>query len=257
MKYTKLFQILSVILGLATCGIHLTGDNLKELLEGAPPVIPHTVRTEFKCQHCHQIVHRPESSHLDRKNCRQCHVSLAANENHLMLDIEWDAFPGSWEAAEIPIPPQELRVVDTYIGAPPVIPHSTAWTKDCRECHTAGPDRSFASTHLDRQNCTQCHVSLAVMESRQFLEVDPMAFQVDWTSPVTATKQGRRNPAKKPTMIPHETEGLEDCLMCHSPEDTMSMATTHPERKNCAQCHIASASDEGRKFLTQTLTELK
>ena len=235
----------------------MNGETKVITLEGAPPTVPHVIRTDYKCQHCHLINKNPGTSHLLRNNCQQCHVSVASNEKHLLIELDWDQFEGFWEAESIEAPEPALHLVQTYEGAPPSIPHSTVWANNCVDCHKSTMDRGPATAHPDRGNCTQCHVSLAIMDSRQFLKSDPVAFQVGWTSPVTALKQGRRNPAKLPPVMPHEIEGYEDCLMCHSPEDTMGLATTHPERNSCIQCHISTATTEGRKFLTQSLTELK
>jgi nitrate reductase cytochrome c-type subunit len=182
---------------------------------------------------------------------------VAETEHHLMLEMDWDAFPGTWAAIPIPGPEPEVHLAHTYEGAPPVVPHSTEWAGNCTACHTAGPTTSISPDHLERKNCTQCHVSIATIEHRQFMAMDPAAFQVEWTSPVTAFKQGRRNLSKPPTVVPHEIEGMEDCLDCHSPEDPLGMGTTHPDRASCTQCHINSATDERRKFLTSTLRTLK
>ena len=46
-----------------------------------------------------------------------------------------------------------------------------------------------------------------------------------------------------PPPIPHGLQLRENCLSCHSgsgaPKD---IATTHPERVNCMQCHVANAA---------------
>jgi len=235
----------------------LDGEDNAPVLEGAPPSIPHAVRSDYKCQHCHMINNNPGTSHLLRNNCQQCHVSIATNEKHQMLEMDWDQFAGFWEAGKIEASEPVKHLTETFEGAPPAIPHSTVWASNCKDCHSSDLRKGLATSHPDRGNCTQCHVSIATMESRQFLEMDPLAFRVDWISPVTSMKQGRRNPAKLPTVIPHAIEGYEDCLMCHSPDDTMGLATTHPERKNCIQCHVTEATTEDRKFLTQSLIELK
>ena len=248
--------VLAIAVGAGFVAV-LNGQTNAITLQGAPPTIPHAIRSDYKCQHCHTINNNPGTSHLLRNNCLQCHVSIAANEKHQMLEMDWDQFAGYWDARPIETTLPEKGVVESYVGAPPAIPHSTTWTKNCQDCHSSNMKNGPVTSHPDRGNCTQCHVSIAVMESRQFLELDPAAFLVEWTSPVTLQKQGRRNPSLKPTVIPHEIQGYEDCLMCHSPEDTMGLATTHPERKNCIQCHVTEATTEDRKFLTQSLTELK
>jgi nitrate reductase cytochrome c-type subunit len=241
--------VLAGILGLTGFAITLHSENAAMELEGAPPVIPHAVRPELNCSHCHSIVHRPGSLHLARKNCQQCHVSLAANEQHLMLDIDWEAYAGTWTSTAIPEAQRAPHVVETYEGAPPSIPHSTVWANNCTDCHVDSMASEFSIDHFERKNCTQCHVSDAVLDSRQFMEVDTSPFEADWISPVTSMKQGRRNPSRKPNVIPHETEDMEDCLSCHAPDDTIGLATMHPERKNCQQCHVSTATVEGRKFL--------
>lgn len=257
MKSRKPACVQLAIAGVAGLVAVLNGQTNAVTLQGAPPAIPHAIRSDYKCQHCHTINNNPGTSHLLRNNCLQCHVSIATNEKHQMLEMDWDQFAGYWEAESIGAPAREMDIVESYEGAPPSIPHSTTWTKNCQDCHSSNMKNGPVTSHPDRGNCTQCHVSIATMESRQFLEPDPAAFQVGWASAVTARKQARRNPAMQPTVIPHEINGYEDCLMCHSPEDTMGLATTHPERKNCIQCHVTEATTEDRKFLTQSLTELK
>ncbi len=253
----KAVCFLAGAIALLGCWIGVYGEEIVELLEGAPPVIPHEIRTDLSCRHCHMVVHVPGELHLQRNNCQQCHVSAAATEKHLMLDIDWKAFPGTWAAEAIPVPAPKVHLVNTFEGAPPVIPHSTEWAKNCADCHTAGPTSSLGSDHLQRKNCTQCHVSIATMENRRFLQVDPTAFQVYWKSDVTTLKEGRRNASMPPTVIPHEIEGMESCLECHSPDGAKGLATTHPDRASCTQCHVSSATDDNRKFMTNSLSQLK
>ena len=207
MKSHKPACISFAVAGIAGIVAALHAEEKAPALEGAPPTIPHVIRDDYKCQHCHMINNNPGTSHLLRNNCLQCHVSIATNEKHQMLEMDWDQFAGFWEAETIADPVPEKHLVETFEGAPPAIPHSTVWAENCQACHSSGLKDGLATSHPDRGNCTQCHVAIATMESRQFLELDPLAYQVEWVSPVTLMKQGRRNPAKLPPMVPHEIEG--------------------------------------------------
>jgi nitrate reductase cytochrome c-type subunit len=42
-----------------------------------------------------------------------------------------------------------------------------------------------------------------------------------------------------PPLIPHEIEDETTCLECHRLGDNDAPITSHPERVNCVQCHIA------------------
>ena len=52
--------------------------------------------------------------------------------------------------------------------------------------------------------------------------------------------------AGMPQVIPHpvsDSASGDICLKCHGPGKVDAPATSHPERKNCTQCHVRGATD--------------
>ncbi|MCG8526385.1 MAG: hypothetical protein MI748_08405 [Opitutales bacterium] len=216
-----------------------SSENLPK--EGAPPSIPHEVRTDLSCIDCHQINKNPGVQHLARNNCLQCHVVSKTEIENSKLNLDLLKFATEWVTKPLPRPESKIHLSQTFAGAPPAIPHSTKWTQNCLECHSSSIDNAFLTSHADRQNCTQCHVSIATIEGSPFTVSADATFDVEWFSPLMEAKANRHNHSKAPTMIPHAINSRENCMDCHSPEATNRMRTTHPERKNCMQCHVPSA----------------
>jgi cytochrome c-type protein NapB len=137
-----------------------------------------------------------------------------------------------------------------YDGAPPVIPHRPAG--ECTTCHDddgtmiAGIGVAPASPHGrermegDMRRCTQCHVSsatTAMFVSSRFNGLP----QRPW-------RGGRLYEGAPPT-IPHTLQLRENCLACHAgPAARTEIATSHPERVRCRQCH---AAEEQRGTITR------
>jgi cytochrome c-type protein NapB len=147
--------------------------------DGAPPTVPHPIAQDSSaaCLACHgrglQVKDRFASkiSHPTYGgSCTQCHVATAgaftaAEAATLGAPLAENSFQGR-EA-----PPNAPRA---WPGAPPVIPHATLVRSDCMSCH--GPNGLFAlrTPHPDRQSCTQCHVSAAASDQRQFVPSPPL-----------------------------------------------------------------------------------
>jgi len=130
----------------------------RRLYEGAPPVVPHDIDElgRERCLHCHgegDAVNpdtgypSPQTPHPQRINCRQCHVTRAAQD---LFRPSTYARAGERPAAERLHP----------LG-PPYIPHRLQDREECEVCHlgpTARPD--LVPAHGSRTNCTQCHVQV-------------------------------------------------------------------------------------------------
>lgn len=146
--------------------------------DGAPPVVPHPVAQDSSaaCLACHgpglQVKDRFASkiSHPTfGGSCAQCHVSSQGAFGAADAAV-FAAAPAenSFQGAEAP--PNGPRA---WPGAPPVVPHRTLMRSDCMSCH--GPKGLFAlrTPHPERQSCSQCHVSAAASDQRQFLPAPP------------------------------------------------------------------------------------
>lgn len=126
-----------------------------------------------------------------------------------------------------------------YDGSPPVVPHEPLGAQ-CTSCHTTTgmpvPNMAYApaNPHGDAgslQNCRQCH--LFKRGEDQFAETEYVALAVD-------PKPGERLFVGAPPTIPHSTLMRANCLACHDgPSARPEIRCTHPDRVNCAQCHVA------------------
>lgn len=133
-----------------------------------------------------------------------------------------------------PEPPRER--IRAYYGAPPVIPHAVRdlGRANCLACHgdglkpVEGPP-AVSKPHATLGDCVQCHVEqhdAPLLTENQFVGLAEPRH-------VEAAYQGA------PRLIPHKLWLRENCLACHGPNGHASMRTSHPERTNCMQCHVA------------------
>lgn len=133
-----------------------------------------------------------------------------------------------------------------YDGAPPRIPHAIAQMTrpDCLGCHEQGlrvaGHVAPAMSHEPFPNCAQCHVvDLAPMPGGAAgLESDP-----PWATTFTGLDAPERGPRvwdEAPPVIPHPTRMRERCTSCHGVL-AEGLATSHPWRQSCTQCHAPSA----------------
>lgn len=143
-----------------------------------------------------------------------------------------------------------ISVSRAFWGAPPPMPHSFPQPKDdgrvCLECH-AREDRIekrqqaiVPVPHAEFSQCQQCHVPLRgdLVELGEKLESFRPSTFVGLDSPGKGT---RAHPFSPPT-IPHKTYMRDNCLSCHGPEGKQRIATPHPYRSQCQQCHVSDAS---------------
>ncbi len=136
----------------------------------------------------------------------------------------------------------ERRAFD---GAPPVIPHET-FESTCISCHNeegvAVPGVGFSppSPHVATaglsaiSRCEQCHVRVNA--------------PTPWIANAFAgirqdLRKGRRLHAEAPPVMPHPVFMRENCAACHTGSAAReAIRTTHPDRTNCRQCHVAQAT---------------
>jgi nitrate reductase (cytochrome), electron transfer subunit len=130
----------------------------------APPVIPHGVdhrTTDKTCLTCHQnvVTRQGKASvmapHPQFYNCQQCHVRSVSAEHPEPIEV-----PTNWVGLEEPT--AGLR---TQPKAPPMIPHREFLRENCLTCHSPkSPHQHLRTSHPDRSNCKQCHVSDASLQ---------------------------------------------------------------------------------------------
>ncbi|MFQ5628051.1 MAG: hypothetical protein ACE5I1_04755 [bacterium] len=124
----------------------------------------------------------------------------------------------------------ELRY---YVYAPPMIPHKIL-NRKCLDCHKTGliveGFRAPATPHPELLICQQCHV-------RADENVAPFT-QNNFAGLQEPPKLESIQPAAPP-LIPHRVFMREKCLVCHGDATRKETTQTmHPERLNCAQCHV-------------------
>ncbi len=123
-----------------------------------------------------------------------------------------------------------------YFGAPPAAPHEIGGDfSQCLACHGEQGGAGPVTPHPTRVLCQQCHVA-----------APEQATKFRGSRFVGLTRPGRapRIQPKGPPLIPHAVLLRENCLACHAlgaREDVL--ATTHPERLRCQQCHIPQIAD--------------
>jgi len=136
-----------------------------------------------------------------------------------------------------------------FDGAPPIIPHPASATNTtvCLACHEKGlwVENRFASkmSHPFYSQCTQCHVeapeeATAAWASNGFIGVQ-------WPA------HGERAFPMAPPTIPHPAFMREDCQSCHGDAGASPLRTTHPDRRNCFQCHLPTSSLDRPAFLAE------
>jgi nitrate reductase cytochrome c-type subunit len=142
-----------------------------------------------------------------------------------------------WE--ETPAGPTARRA---FAGAPPVMPHSFAGDRDgryCLECHAREDrvekrQRAIAPVpHAEFTQCQQCHVNGSRHGVPEFQPSDFEGLE-GWG------KGDRAHPFAPPT-VPHSLQTRENCLACHGPTGRQRIATPHPWRSQCLQCHVSRA----------------
>lgn len=127
----------------------------RRAFNGAPPTIPHAVDavSSAACLGCHGTgvdiagrVARP-IPHAPYENCQQCHAAE--------LDT-FESLPPFAESVFVGLP-APFEGTRAWIGAPPVIPHSSQMREECLGCHGPLGREGLRTSHPERKVCTQCH----------------------------------------------------------------------------------------------------
>jgi nitrate reductase (cytochrome), electron transfer subunit len=145
----------------------------------------------------------------------------------------------------------ELRAYD---GAPPTIPHAIDQhgAPACLSCHENGLSVNGKVarplSHALFTSCTQCHVT----------REGPMAVSEPWPQQVSEhsifvglrpPQHGARAYLAAPPQLPHRSFMRERCASCHGLW-SKGIATSHPARQSCTQCHALSASADQMPVMT-------
>ncbi|MFO0696372.1 MAG: hypothetical protein U0230_22590 [Polyangiales bacterium] len=131
-----------------------------------------------------------------------------------------------------------------YDGAPPTIPHGVdqQGAPACLACHEHGMrvnDRvAPAMSHESYASCLQCHAPERGTPTRETLA--PSVATTSSFEGTSSPTQGERAWPGAPPTIPHRTFMRERCASCHGTWAT-GLASTHPWRQSCTQCHAPSA----------------
>lgn len=147
----------------------------------------------------------------------------------------------------------ELRAYD---GAPPTIPHAIDQhgAPACLSCHEKGINVNGKVarplSHGPFTSCTQCHVT----REGPMAVSDPWPQQVSEHSTFVGLKppqHGARAYVAAPPQLPHRSFMRERCDSCHGLWAN-GIATSHPARQSCTQCHAVSASADQMPVMTFT-----
>jgi hypothetical protein len=156
------------------------------------------------------------------------------------------------------------RALRAYPGAPPLVPHGLTVDEFrgslCNTCHQRGGYSARfgayvpVTPHPELPACLQCHgTDAAIIGTALPLErADGLCGQchaparrtvslpaLDWTAPEWPRVRGGGADGTPPE-IPHDLQLRGNCLTCHAgPGAIDEIRTSHPERANCRQCHLA------------------
>ena len=165
-----------------------------------------------------------------------------------------------------------FRLLRSYPGAPPRVPHGLTAiefrTNRCNTCHERGGySQRFGAyapvnPHPEWSACLQCHATNALVVGLPFPQTSPndacrqchsggpARFEeagLDWRPAAWPTVTPRPSNGVPP--IPHDVQTRGNCLTCHmGPGSVAELRTTHPERANCRQCHVA-VGEPGSEFV--------
>jgi cytochrome c-type protein NapB len=132
-----------------------------------------------------------------------------------------------------------------YDGAPPTIPHAVDQhgAPACLACHERGMQVegkvAKVMSHPVYSSCLQCHTTREASLPSELLphSVAESSSFVGLPSP----GRGGRAWVGAPPQIPHRTFMRERCASCHGVWAT-GLASSHPWRQSCTQCHAPSAN---------------
>jgi cytochrome c-type protein NapB len=111
----------------------------------------------------------------------------------------------------------------------------------CLQCHRHGivleGRVAPAMSHEPLPSCTQCHAPAPELDN----PVTPAVVVANGFVGQAAADRGERAWQGAPPAIPHPTWMRQRCASCHGVTGPKGLRTTHPERRNCAQCHSAES----------------
>ena len=136
----------------------------RRAFDGAPPTVPHEIQqiSSADCLGCHGDSPKadekgaPKVPHVFLANCTQCHVE----EESEYLYGE-DPAPNTFDGVAAPRGGSRA-----YVGAPPLVPHSTLMRSNCLSCHGPFGLTALHTSHPERPNCLQCHGVSASLNQR-------------------------------------------------------------------------------------------
>jgi cytochrome c-type protein NapB len=133
-----------------------------------------------------------------------------------------------------------------YDGAPPTIPHAVdqAGAPACLACHAEGlsVEGKLARpiSHEPYPHCLQCHTTRESGAPR-FERLPPSASEESAFVGLRSPGPGPRAWAGAPPQMPHRSFMRERCTACHGVHSE-GVASSHPARQSCPQCHTPAAS---------------
>ncbi len=136
----------------------------RRAFNGAPPTVPHEIQqiSSADCLRCHgdspeaDEKGAPKVPHVFLANCTQCHVE---EESEYLFGEE--PAPNTFDGVAAPRGGSRA-----YVGAPPLVPHSTLMRSNCLSCHGPFGLTALQSSHPERRNCLQCHGLSASLNQR-------------------------------------------------------------------------------------------
>lgn len=157
----------------------------------------------------------------------------------LAIFLMWEVASGSQKGRRVKAVTRPYRatvVKPVFAGAPPPIPHAVKelGRESCLACHENGitlSDREIAVAmpHDYVGQCQQCH-----LEQKKGAPL----FAVNGFRGLPEPRKPIRTNRSAPPVIPHSISMRKNCLACHGPEGYPELATPHPDRANCTQCHL-------------------
>ncbi len=183
----------------------------------------------------------PAASYTDlRDTARGPNAQWTATLSPLSKETKsrgWDSYVGAREDE------RERRASRrAYDGAPPVVPHPIDQrdAPSCLACHADGvalPDGRVAApmSHDAYTSCVQCHAA-----SRAPSPLTNTPGVANHFEGAHAAGPGSRAWPGAPPTIPHDTLMRSRCTSCHGAHSAQGLASSHPERQACVQCHAES-----------------
>ena len=217
-------------------------------------------------------LNHPDVEHAHHEVVQKAPRYSEISGSSFKVDSEWlnslsNLPKASEKQSEIPVMDEDARKKAValrtsrraYDGAPPVIPHAieTIDVRSCVACHGEGDGLLVAGkkvpvmSHPMLQNCTQCH---APSVAKDYLASDKDAGLkvANYFKGVSSPGSGKKAYDSAPPVIPHRLNMRQNCMACHGNGMTEAISTSHPQRKNCLQCHAPNAKFDNReRFLNK------